>query len=109
MLNLKVTVESISKETGRQHMTLGLDEFIKLNKVLNKLADELNQQVSQTNLIRSIEQGLLVNELCKRPGVQSFIIKNGIEYAVVLEGEYEKVDIGPANIIIISNLEGGER
>lgn len=115
MISIKITIESFSKETGRQQMTLRIEDFIKLNKVLNRLNEELNfnefVKKNQANL-NDVEQGLLINELCKRPGVQSLIVKKGCEYGIMHEDERktkEKVGIGPANIIIISNdLEGGD-
>lgn len=111
LLDVKVIIETHSTiRGGSERITLGSDDFIKLRETLNKLTDgkespSKNSGHNVTNL-ESVEQGLLIKELCKRSGVYSFIAKKGSRYAVAANDLFKDGN-GPANIIIVTNDESG--
>lgn len=121
MIDIKINIEQFTPGRGRHSITLNIDDFQKLHREMNKLAGEINQQAPKQNGIdlSNVEQGLLINELCKRVGVNSIITKKDKPFSIITgvdvkhipgmnTGICETRGMGPANIIIVSNKpEGG--
>lgn len=116
MLNI---ITTITKPRGiGQRIDLNIEELLEIYNHVDSLINKNKMKIDMVNPVQDIdlskvEQGLLIRELCKRPGVCSLIGRLGDDYkASILKqnGEFvecrEEEGVGPVNIMVITNERG---
>lgn len=99
MFNISVNINATNNRGERiTGMTISYKDFLTLKNILSSI----DMSIGDVDLSK-IEQGALINELLKRPGVRNRVVKSCDCYVVRVGSEFVK-DIdgkGPANIIIV--------
>lgn len=107
MFNISVNINATNNRGERTGMTISYKDFLALKNILSSIDTPVDTTVKKESTdidLSKIEQGALIKELLKRPGVTYRIIK--ADDLVTIETRKTSVMYdGPANIIIIRNEE----